>query len=408
MGRKFTDKFIAALKPRAQRYEVWEGSGFGVRVSPRRIKSWVWLYRFKDKPRRVTLGTYPAMGLADARLALAKARKRLEQGEDPGAKLVADRKAERQAETVAELAEEYLERWARPNKRSAAEDERVLRKDVLPNWGRRKAKDINRRDVIALLDRIVERGAPIQANRTFAVVHRVFSWAISRDLLTVNPAQGVRRPGREASRDRVLAFDEIERLWSGLDAARMSQSVRLALRFMLATAQRKGEVVRAEWSEIQDGVWVIPQEKAKNRQGHRLPLPPLALSLLDLAKASARGSRWVFPSSRSEMSVTGAAVHHALRANLSKLGLADLTPHDLRRTAASHMTSMGVSRLVVAKILNHVERGVTAVYDRHGYDREKSEALEAWGRRLEEIVAGRGAKRAPNVVRLPVGRAGGA
>jgi hypothetical protein len=114
----------------------------------------------------MTLGEYPKTGLADARAKLAEARKLLESGIDPGERGVEQRRAERTAEKVAELAEAYLDKWARPRKRSAAEDERILSKDVLPAWGGRKAKDIARRDVIALLDRIVDRGSPIAANRT--------------------------------------------------------------------------------------------------------------------------------------------------------------------------------------------------------------------------------------------------
>ena len=160
-SQRFTDRFIAALKPKADRYECWEGGGFGVRVSPNGKKAWVVVYHFDRKPRRVTLGSYPALGLADARVAVANAKKLLAQGIDPGEQVVAQRRAERGAETVEELIEEYLEKWARPHKRSAAEDERKLRKDVIPAWGRQRAKDITRRDVIALLDNIVDRGSPI-------------------------------------------------------------------------------------------------------------------------------------------------------------------------------------------------------------------------------------------------------
>ncbi len=101
------------------------------------------------------------MSLATARVRLAEAKKALTEDKDPGASLVVARQAERAAETVAELAADYLEKHARAHKRSAAEDERILRKDIVPTWGRRKAKEIRRRDVIALLDRIVERGAPM-------------------------------------------------------------------------------------------------------------------------------------------------------------------------------------------------------------------------------------------------------
>ncbi|MEJ2673526.1 MAG: Arm DNA-binding domain-containing protein, partial [Deltaproteobacteria bacterium] len=136
---KFTDKKIQNLKPKSQRYEEWEGNGFGVRVTPRGIKSFVYLYRFDGKPRRLTLGSYPNMTLADAHKAHAEALKKLEQGIDPGAVMVAKRQEERVAPTVADLADEYLRLWARPRKRSWRVDQRILNKDILPIWGRRKA-----------------------------------------------------------------------------------------------------------------------------------------------------------------------------------------------------------------------------------------------------------------------------
>ncbi|MEE8276758.1 MAG: Arm DNA-binding domain-containing protein, partial [Alphaproteobacteria bacterium] len=145
---RFTDRSTAALKPKGERYEAWEDgrTGFGIRVSLTGRKSWLFMYRFDGRARRMTLGVYPTMRLVTARLKHAEAKKLLSEGIDPGAKAIAARESEREAESVAELVEEYLEKWARPRKRSAAEDERILRKDVLPYWGRRKARDIRRRD----------------------------------------------------------------------------------------------------------------------------------------------------------------------------------------------------------------------------------------------------------------------
>lgn len=410
---KFTDKAIASLKSKKRRYEVWEGKGFGCRVTPQGVKSWIWLYRYEGKARRMTLGRYPEMGLADANIKLAEARKALTEGKDPGTLLVAERQQERQAETVAELVEDYLEKWAKRRKRSWAEDERALNLDVIPLWRRRKANSIKRRDVRALLDRIVERGSPTQANRTLAITRKMFNWAISEDILESNPCHLVKAPSPEIRRHRVINSDEIKQLWHGLDGedVAMSKGVRLALRLMLATAQRKGEVVNAEWSNFHDGVWTIPAEKSKNNLSHRVPLSPLAKSLLDEIKNTAKEAlpkeareageepRWLFRSPRGDVPITGRAVSHALLNNLSEIGIEDTRPHDLRRTAASEMTSMGISRLVVSKILNHAEPGVTATYDRHSYDAEKRHALDSWSARLEEILSGENSR--GNVVSLP-------
>jgi integrase len=401
-----TDRGIKSLKPKADRYEVWEDNrtGFGVRVSPAGRKSWVFMYRYDGKARRMTLGTYPAVGLASARVEHAKAGKVLEEGSDPGKQLVERRKADRSAETVADLVGEYLEKWARPRKRSAGEDERILGKDVLPVWGRRKARDIGRRDVVLLLDGIIERGAPIQANRTLSVIRRMFNFAISRGMLDATPVVMVKAPSKENQRDRVLTSDELRTLWHGLANARMSEPVRLALKFMVTTAQRKGEIVNAEWDEFdfEEGTWTIPASRSKNQRTHRVPLSTMAVSLLGEVRELSGGSPWLFPSPRRGGGpISAPTVNHALLRSLSMIGVEGVVPHDLRRSAASAMTSLGVPRLVVSKLLNHIDRGVTAIYDRHGYDREKRQALDAWGAHLEEIVS---AKPTPeNVIKLQRG-----
>lgn len=172
---------------------------------------------------------------------------------------------------------------------------------MLPGWGRRKAKDISRRDVIALLDKIVDRGSPIAANRTLALVRRMFGWALSRDIIPANPCAALRAPGKENRRDRVLRADEIARLWHALDdnAIPISAPIRLALKLQLATGQRKGETVGAEWREfnLAEAIWTIPGEKAKNGMPHRVPLSPLARAI----QISEPRSEWLFPSPRESV-----------------------------------------------------------------------------------------------------------
>ena len=390
---KFTDRQIKNLKPADQRYEVFEDRGFGVRVSPTGRKTFIYLYRMPGEvnKRRLSLGTYPAMSLAEAHHRHAEAREMVAQGVDPGAKAVAEKKEERQAPSVSALAEEYLEKWAKPRKRSWKTDKRILEKDILPEWCQRKARDITRRDVIRLLDNIVDRGAPIGANRTLAVIRKMFSFAVGRDIVPASPCVAIQAPAPERRRDRVLSAEEIRAFWQGLDKTRITKGIRLALKLQLITAQRKGEVISAEWTDfdLEEGWWTIPAEKAKNRMPHRVPLSPMALDILQAARTLAVDSNWVFPSPRGPRNITPAAVDHALRLALRGLEIEHFVPHDLRRSAASHMTGGGTSRLVVQKVLNHVENGVTAVYDRHSYDREKRQALEAWGRKLREIIGGR-------------------
>src|SRR5262249_52201267 len=122
---RLTDRSIEALKPKAARYEAWDETrkGFGVRVTPRGVKSFVWLYHFDGRPRRLTFGTYPRLSLAGAGLKLAEAKNLLAKGIDPGSRAVAEHEADRHAETASDLVASYLERYARARKRSAFEDE---------------------------------------------------------------------------------------------------------------------------------------------------------------------------------------------------------------------------------------------------------------------------------------------
>ena len=396
MTVKLTDVRVRSLKPKVTRYEVWDpaASGFGVRVTPKGIKSFVYLYRFEGLARRMTIGRYPQLSLSEARLKYATAKAALEdKGIDPGKNLVEGRVASRSAPTVSQLIDEYIEKWAIPRKRSWKEDKRLLAHDVNPALGRKKAADVTRRDIRLLLDSIIERGAPITANRVLAVVRKMFRFAVSRDIVPNNPCETIEAPARESSRERVLSEPELKILWRRLEGGplRMTMPVRMALRMILITSQRKGEVVGARWDEfdLAAGWWTIPPEKAKNGLPHRVPLAPIALSLLKQIRELSRDSEYLFPSSRGNNSIRDDAISKAVRRDEVALKVMHFTPHDLRRTAASQMASAGISRLVISKILNHVDSGVTAVYDRHSYDKEKRKALNAWARQLESITSGK-------------------
>ena len=240
------------------------------------------------------------------------------------------------------------------------------------------------------LEPITER-APIMANRVLATVRKVYNWAISQDLVEANPCTQLERPGQERRRDRVLTEDEIRTLWRALD----EQPVELAalFRLRLLTAQRGGEVSDMRWSEVDLGnrIWTLPASRSKNGLPHRVPLAAPAVKIL----------RALYPTGGAGGYVLAGARGKRQRAvTVADLKIDDFRPHDLRRTAASYMASAGVSRVVIGKVLNHVESGVTAVYDRHGYDAEKRSALESWAQRLDAIIKGR--KRRAKVV--PFGR----
>ena len=360
-----------------------EIAGLGLRVTAAGARSFILNYRHEGRERRLTIGKWPAWTATAAREEAKKLRVKLDQGIDP----LATKEERRKAPTVRDIAEQYMEIDG-PRKKWGATEKQYLERDVLPVWGRLKAEDIKRRDVIALVERKAQQ-TPTAANRLLGVVRSMFNWAIRRDLLEVNPCLQVKPPAQENRRDRVLTEDEIRALWEKLDTAAMAPACRAALRLILATAQRPGEVIGAERSEFDIGArwWTIPAPRSKNRNAHRVPLNGLALELI--GGLENRG-RFLFPSPyKPDSPITVAGLSNAVSVNQAHFGIARWTPHDLRRTAASHMASAGVSRFIVGRVLNHADRSTTAIYERYSYDLEKRKALDAWARKLQQIITGK-------------------
>ena len=255
------------------------------------------------------------------------------------------------------------------------------RQDILPAWKNRKAGDIRRADVLNILDSIVDRGAPIQANRTLALISRVFTFAIERGVVETNPAYRVKPPAREYSCQRVLTDDEIRAFWKALDGE--AQLMASTFKLRLLTAQRGVEVLSMRKDDLDGSWWTIPAVVAKTGEAHRVPLSPEAMAVLEGVLPLSGISEWVFPSRRGGhlRSLQKSAREIRKRAGFH------FTPHDLRRTAATHMARMGVSRFMIGRILNHADRSITSVYDRASYDDEKREALEAWGAHVIDITS---------------------
>ena len=394
MRISFTERKIKSLKPPdAGQVDYWDKSlpGFSVRVAQSGRRSWIVMYQAGGRKRRMTLGTYPPMGLADARTEAKSVLARAQLGQDPALEL----RAAKKAETFAQLALLYLEQYAKPNKKSWRLDEKALERDVIPHLGNIRAKEVTRRDVRDLLARIKARGADIQANRTFEILRRLCNWAVAEDYLATSPCVGVSKPSKENRGGRVLRDAEILGVWDALqDEPALTAAV---FKLRLITAQRGGEIMSMRWQDLdaESRWWTIPAEVSKNGLAHRVPLSGMALRVLDDVKSHATDMAWVFPSP-----IAGRHLQHLVQATKRirvRSGI-NFVPHDLRRTAASHMTSMGIARLTVGKILNHVDRSVTATYDRHSYDHEKRAALEKWGKRLTEIISGQAAP--TNVVDL--------
>jgi integrase len=233
---------------------------------------------------------------------------------------------------------------------------------------------------------------------------------MSRGAVEHNPAVGIERQA-EKSRDVVLSRKQIRRFWNGLSGSKMSEATCIILKLILTTAQRPGEVCAIEKSELdlENMVWTQPGSKTKNGKAHKVPLSKLAADLISSAWTLSEGSRYLFPSKSMEKCVSSSTADHAVRRNREALGIScgeeneqpPATPHDLRRTAASYMTSLGVHRLHVEQLLNHADSGIGGTYDRHRYFDEKRKAVEIWAIQLRQISGGR--VPSENVVAFPGG-----
>ena len=418
---------VAAIKPpREGQVDYWdEGlTGFVLRVSAGGKMAWGIIYRNAGgRRKRHTLGAYPSMKVADARQKASDELGRISKGADPAT----EKKAESKAGTFSELADLYLEKytkgesyskWERndsegpapePNKRSWPSDMAMIEHDLKPAWGSRKAKAITRADVNRILNEIVERGSPIQANRVLGLTRKIYSWAISTDrvAMQVNPCHEIKKPAKERKRDRVLDASEIKTFWPMAgDDVKITDPLRIALRLTLATAQRPGEVIGLPWAELdedwktaEEPFWTIPGTRTKNKMAHRVPLSPLAVDLLKQAKKLSKDSDFAFPSPRGGKPIMQTSLTHALIRS-GHFGVSHFSPHDLRRSTATHMTGphCKVSRFILERVLNHTDQTVTGRhYDLYEYDDEKRHALNTWAARLAQVIEGkeRGSKVVP-------------
>lgn len=417
---KFTDKFIQSLKASDRIQDIREGKGFGIRVTPGGVKTWFFIYRFDGKRRFMNLGHYPGVTLTEANKRYRAAFDLHEQGNDPLALSDLAQDERRKAPTIADLVDDYITRYAKRFKKSWEEDKRILDKEVLPVWGKRKAADIRKRDILELLDKIVVRPAPVMANNTFKIIRKMFNWSVEQDILTASPAFSVKLPSPKVDRDRVLSSDEIKTLWNALDTAAVSDAGKRALRLVMVTAQRPGEVTGMHTNEIDGDWWTVPADRAKNGKAHRVYLTATAQEIINQAIAQVKQDRelsadteysgFIFPCPHiaKEKPMERHALSRGLARNFAwpitdakgkplydkdgkpatenRLKIDHFTPHDLRRTAATFMSQNGCMDEVIDAVLNHVKQGIIKVYNQNKYDIEKQAALEEWEIKLNCIL----------------------
>ncbi len=377
---KLNELIIERLKSKDRPYLVWDTyqHGLAIQVRPGGHLSWKCIYSRRGKPRWYSIGRVDAIGLADARKLAGKIMVAVAEGKDPQA----DRKAEKSSGTFAELAIQYRDHAKKKNKSWKQADALVTRL-LLPRWSKLKPADITRSDVKSMMARIE---APIVANQTLAAASAIFSWAIKEELVKVNPCVGIER-NETKSRDQILEDNEIPKFWTAFDNAGLVEG--MALKMILLSGQRPGEVSHMRTEHIVDGWWTMPGEPVpaldwpgtKNAQSHRVWLPKVAQEIVK--EISSTGM--VFAGVRGG-AIT--SLDKAMRTICKQLKVERTTPHDLRRTHGSTITGLGFGRDAMNRVQNHKEGGIADVYDRHEYSIENQKVMEAVANKFMSLIDG--------------------
>ena len=377
---KLNELTLKRLKPKDRPFLVWDAQqhGLAIQVQPSGNAAWKCIYSRHGRPRWYSLGRADAIGLADARKLAGRIMVQVADGGDPQA----DRKAARISDTFGELADRYRDYAMKKNK-SWKQANALVKRHLLPRWSKLKPADIARSDVKAMMARI---DAPIVANQVLASASAIFAWAIREELVKDNPCVGVER-NKTKERERILSNSEIPNFWAAFDDVGLVEG--MALKMLLLTGQRPGEVSHMRTEHLVDGWWEMPGDPVpalnwpgtKNAQSHRVWLPKAAQRIIEEMGTTGL----VFAGSRGRAII---GLDDAMRTICMKLGVERATPHDLRRTHGSTITALGFGTDAMNRIENHKEGGIKRVYDRHKYADENKRIMEAVANKIMSLIDG--------------------
>jgi len=391
-----THRGVEALRPEALAYRICDMRcrGLAVRVAPSGLKTWDVAFRITGTGvyRRLSLGQFPAVTLDAARartLALTNAAK-------TGRDLIGEEKAAQTAAearlTVGQLVELYLNRRVRGRLRSAAEMERRFVRTFRPLKDR-YIDEIRRRDLRELLDKVADRGAPREAQQRRQVARVMFRWALSQDLVEIDPTAGLASYGTSPRRDRVLTADEIKLVWDWLSGGAIPEGYAEALKLQLATGARIGEVAGMQAAEVDPDkwLWTLPEHRSKNGRPRVTPIVGLAREIVETRIRNSPDGP-LFWSERG-LRLDSNLVASMLVKHRKEVPIDHFTSHDLRRTVATGLVDLAIPYELVAAVLGH-EVGAKEVktlirhYVRTDLVERKSIALLAWDAKLRQIVCG--------------------
>lgn len=390
---KFTDMLLKSLKPREKKYQIRETTGFALRVSPKGLKSFLFVYESGGNRKELNLGNYPSIGIADARIKYNNAHDLWGTGVDPKIALLpisTDLLPEPEVVlTVDELLGQYIQYSSSLHgAKYVATKKGAFENHLSPLIGNLPITDVKRKHLLQALNKLQEQKVKRGGIRNaYKAASAMFNYALIHELIESSPCfslpKAIPSLNTEA-RTRTLSVDEIKKLWGMIDSVGARAVTKNSLKLILVTAQRPGEVCGMEWEEIEMGDewwWTIPPEKnMKGKRHHRVYLTSLAKELM-----GAPGTGCVFPSPKTNDSPS--LDPNTLQQLARRLKLSSRwTPHDLRRTARTGLARLKVPERQAEAVINHAKQGMVKIYDQYEYDDEKRDALLKWEAEVKRIV----------------------
>ncbi len=389
----FTDTYIKGLKPTVKRYEEYEGGGFGIRITPNGIKTWIYRYKIDGKTAKLTLGHYPTMSLANAKKKFTELRGLRRDGTTP--KSHVEKEKQKENNTVEKLVQAWYTGYAEKFIKKPAQIKKQIDSYINPLLGKYPLDKIQTIDITKALDSIVAGGAPIYANRILSTIKQVFNYGVSRGSLSYNIASAIRARdigGIEKPKERFLTMNEIKILWQFLDtknSSRMSFHTKMAIKLILLTGVRTAELRLAKWEDfdIERSLWTIPAENTKTSLIHKVHLSTQAIELLNELKKICN-SGYVIYGTDNNLPLTENALARAVSRIQGRVDIPKWTAHDLRRTFATQLgQTLRIDPVVIEKCLGHKMPKIMATYNKNEMLPERKNALTQWGQYIETLVA---------------------
>ncbi|RIQ34685.1 site-specific integrase [Bordetella avium] len=386
-----TEAGIKALKPRDARYSVTDERGLIVEVFPTGGKLWHYRYRLNGKQHKVNLGRYPDMSLKLARSQRDVAAMQVSLGKSPAEEKKKSRAALSESTTVRDFSDRYMRDIVARDRKDITLPKRYVDKSILPAIGNKAVSEVTVEDVRAIIWEKKDHGRDAAAGAVRGVLKRMFDYAVTCGLITVNPvlALPMRHVHRAQSRDRALTPEEIRLFLIAAMQSNIRRQFKVALHLLLLTLVRKSELFRAEWKDVNltHAEWHIPAENSKTGKPHVVFLSSQAVVAFRELNRLAGTSLLVLPG-RGSLTKPFAdnAINSALKVALQGRDIPAFTIHDLRRTASTLLHEAGWSSDVVEKALNHTIGGVRGVYNRAEYAKQRREMLQTWGDFIDDVL----------------------